>query len=225
MKAHIDDAVRELQASLFYQRLTASLAAAVLLSPAAPLLPSLRHLVIYGLGSLEQPGAVHILYQAALASLLPGLLPALSSPPEAYDPVFGPLDAAVLPLLGLSLTALNEEGRRVAHQPTLFFMPHCEAELADNLIAVNTGAGTLGNVVILGNSFAQYRDRWAVAHGARLGAAKRPATLLGACERGEVREVGVEEWGFPVAAAFNDLGLHTFFPQRGGGGPGDGALR
>ncbi len=55
----------------------------------------LRHMVIYGLGSLEQPGAVHIRYQLAAAKLLAALLP-LAAPAEAFDPVFTALDHAVL---------------------------------------------------------------------------------------------------------------------------------
>ena len=41
----------------------------------------------------------------------------------------------------------------MACAPTLFFLPHCEAELCDNLIAANAAAHALGRVAVLGNSF------------------------------------------------------------------------
>ena len=63
--------------------------------------PRLRRLVVYGLGSLEQPGTAHIRYQLAAAQLLAAALPALAAPAEAFDPVFTALDRAVLARLGL----------------------------------------------------------------------------------------------------------------------------
>jgi len=203
----IEGSVRDIARSNFYTRLKDALAAATL--PFGAMLPGIKCLVVYGLGSLEQPGAVHIRYQVALASLLAGLLPALTSPPEAYDPVFTPLDEAVLPRCGLTITAHNEEGKRVATLPTLFFMPHCEVELTENLLQANVAAGTLGNVVILGNSFAQYHERWSLASARHLGR-RRPEALLELCESARVCEVKVDDGDFEVAAAFNDLSLHTF---------------
>ncbi len=52
----------------------------------------------------------------------------------------------------------NEEGRRRAARPTLFYLPHCEADLCSNLVEANLGCGTLA--VVLGNSFALYHERW-----------------------------------------------------------------
>ena len=42
---------------------------------------------------------------------------------------------------------------------------------------------------------------------------ERPDTLLRLCECGIVHELAVSECGFPVASAFNDLGLHWFPPD------------
>lgn len=41
-------------------------------------------------------------------------------------------------------------------------MPHCEAALTDALLAANRTAGTLHNVVILGNRFSGYQASWAL---------------------------------------------------------------
>lgn len=238
---------------------------------------ALQRMVVYGLGSLEQPGAVHIRYQLALATLLAGgsggggrsgqasLLASLLAPPEAFDPVFTPLDRAVLAALnvqvrwvgatrerarrcgrpvrsvgaarqcsqvqpadpirrnpqllshhrpGCSQVLVRDEGgRRVAAQPTLFWMPHCEAALTDALLAANLAAGTLHNVVILGNRFSGYAASWALRHRAQAppgGRLERPDAMLRLCEAGAACEAAVAEAGFPVASAFNDLGLHWF---------------
>jgi hypothetical protein len=126
-------------------------------------------------------------------------------------------DAAVLPALGVSVA--SEEAARacwVAAHPTLFFMPHCEAELTDALLAANAAAGTLCNVAVLGNSCARCCERWSVAPRGRL----RPGTLLQLRAGGAVEEEEVAERGFPVVSAFNDMGLHTFggAVEEGGGG-------
>ena len=52
----------------------------------------------------------------------------------------------------------NEQGKRVALSPTLFYLPHCEGGLCSNILRAN--AGSLGNIAILGNSFRSYYDQW-----------------------------------------------------------------
>lgn len=116
----------------------------------------------------------------------------------------------------------DEGGRHVAEQPTLFWMPHCEAVLTDALLAANAAAGTLHNVVVLGNRFSGYQDRWALSQRAQQpssgstssadssSSSERPDTMLRLCERGAVHEMRIDECGFPAASAFNDLGLHSF---------------
>lgn len=116
----------------------------------------------------------------------------------------------------------------MAAQPTLFWMPHCEAALTDALLAANLEAGTLHNVVVLGNRFSGYSASWALRHRAgqqRGGALERPDAMLRLCEAGVAQEAAVAEAGFSVASAFNDLGLHWFpcdWRQRlqAGGQPG-----
>ena len=52
----------------------------------------------------------------------------------------------------------NEQGKRVAISPTLFYLPHCEGGLCSNVLRAN--AGSLGKIAILGNSFRSYYDQW-----------------------------------------------------------------
>ena len=69
------------------------------------LLPRIKSMVMYGLGSLEQPGGAHIRCQLALAVRLAAMLPGLEGRPEAYDPVFSGLDSQALASLGFTVGA------------------------------------------------------------------------------------------------------------------------
>ncbi|PRW33905.1 ROOT INITIATION DEFECTIVE 3 [Chlorella sorokiniana] len=139
--ATVDAAAHEVAAAPLWRHLSQQLG----MLPPHCALPAIRRMVIYGLGSLEQPGAVHIRYQLALATLLAAALPAAAAPPVAFDPVFTQLDRTVLAHFGIEVLAHDEGGRHVAEQPTLFWMPHCEAVLTDALLAANVAAGTLHN--------------------------------------------------------------------------------
>jgi hypothetical protein len=216
----IEDARRDLVTSTFYSSFLATLATATLPTQSLEtgtsteslelLLPAIKSLVIYGLGSIEQLGGVHIRYQVALACQLSTLFSNLIAPPEAFDPVFSPHDHAVLPLLGIGIIKENEQGRRIAKQPTLFFMPHCESDLTDNLLAANKASKTLQNVIIIGNSFATYHERWSMLSKSQQEEKKRPETLFELVENEKVVEISLPEKGFPVTAAFNDMSLHMF---------------
>jgi hypothetical protein len=90
-------------------------------------------------------------------------------------------------------------------------MPHCESSLTEALLQANVEAGTLHNVVILGNAFSLYVERWPrSSRDSYNGTVERPNLLLELCERGVVEEIGIPEAGFPVMSAFSSLALHTF---------------
>ena len=57
----------------------------------------------------------------------------------------------------MQVLAQNEQGRRIATAPILFYLPHCEASLCCNILEAN--ASCLERVAILGNSFKVYSDR------------------------------------------------------------------
>ncbi|CAI5987655.1 unnamed protein product [Closterium sp. NIES-64] len=176
-----------------------------------------------------------------------GAIPhACARPPRVrvgvFDPVLSPAELSALALLGVHCLPSNEEGRRTVVVPTLFYMPHCEAFLYNNVLEANASAlgfspnpptsplllgespaelppsptpaaaaavddacaGSMAGcapVVILGNSFASYEERWSV--GAQP-STPRPTTLLQAVQRGVVEEVPVDAAAFPLISAFND---------------------
>ncbi|KAF6260142.1 hypothetical protein COO60DRAFT_923871 [Scenedesmus sp. NREL 46B-D3] len=166
-----------------------------------------QQLVVYGLGSPDDSKVSR--HQLALVLLLQGLLPGLTQPPQLYDPAFGEADALLLQALGLAVIGANEEGRRGVDGPTLFYLPHCEATLTDNLLCANARADQQCCLALLGNSFATYQSRWAGPAGSRPRTA-RPDRLLQLIDQGSVVEVRVHDAGYHVASAFNDMSLHTF---------------
>ncbi|XP_014713340.1 SRR1-like protein [Equus asinus] len=77
-----------------------------------------------------------------------------------YDPLFSPLEIAVLQSLGVTVLSENEEGKRnVGGEPTIFYMLHCGTALYNNLLWSNWSVEALSRVVIIGNSFRGLEER------------------------------------------------------------------
>ncbi|KAL8028662.1 hypothetical protein ABFX02_14G175800 [Erythranthe guttata] len=110
-------------------------------------------MVIYGIGSIESFESPRL--QLGLAILIKRKFDWIGEI-QVFDPIISMTESKVLTSLGCSVLSINEQGRRKAIEPTLFFMPHCEAELYDNLLEANWGADNLNRVVIFGNSFGEY---------------------------------------------------------------------
>ena len=91
----------------------------------------------------------------AQLALLP-TLQALSSgdvPILAYDPVFTATDVAVLEQLGCKVLTEAEAGERSTQEPTLLYMPHCDAALYNDWLDDNWTPHALSNMAVIGNSF------------------------------------------------------------------------
>lgn len=113
-------------------------------------LDTVTSLCCYGLGPPTRSANARA--QAALIPLLRAMLPACTSL-EAYDPVFEEDDAAVLRELGCRVLPEHEVSGRRVDAVTLFYMPHCDAELYNDLLDANWSSAAICNVVIIGNSF------------------------------------------------------------------------
>ena len=138
-------------------------------------LDTVTTLCCYGLGSPTRSANARA--QAALIPLLRAMLPAKAGC-EVYDPVFDDDDEAVLTELGcrvLSEHALSE--RRVV-DTTLFYMPHCDAELYNDLLDANWGAAAICNVIIVGNSFENMTVRALILQYLCLRARRRAGAML-----------------------------------------------
>ncbi|KAK8952994.1 Protein SENSITIVITY TO RED LIGHT REDUCED 1 [Platanthera guangdongensis] len=113
-------------------------------------------IVAYGIGSIESDGEIPRL-QVALALRLKEELGATAAGPiEVFDPVLSAAECAVLVSLGCTVITYNECCRREATAPTIFYMPHCEAVLYENLLRANWKPEMLRRMVVLGNSFGYY---------------------------------------------------------------------
>nr|XP_043612603.1 protein SENSITIVITY TO RED LIGHT REDUCED 1-like [Erigeron canadensis] len=123
-------------------------------------------MVIYGIGSIESFESPRL--QLSLAILMKRKLDWIGDM-EVFDPVISLTESKVMEHLGCSVLSVNEQGRRQAVNPILFFMPHCEAELYDNLLKTNWRYDNLNKIILFGNSFEKYEQ-----HGSMLG---NPALL------------------------------------------------
>ncbi|KAG0540726.1 hypothetical protein BDA96_03G433800 [Sorghum bicolor] len=166
-------------------------------------------LSLLGVGSFESSPAARL--QLALAALLRrDLLPEAASA-DLFDPVLSAVECAAAAALGFSVPSLDDGCRRRAEEPTLFYMPHCEASLYDALLAANWDSpAQLRRVCVLGNSFRRYALQ---AEENRSGpAAKAPHVLAAerfACEEriGETGDLDDDDW---FAHAFNETSWHFF---------------
>lgn len=113
--------------------------------------------VCYGLGCFSS--CVSARYQLAMLLLLldAGQIPLKNC--SVYDPAFSSGERDVLRELGVTVLTENEEGKRLATKPTLFYLMHCGKALYNNLLWKNWSTRCLPLMIIIGNSFSGMRDR------------------------------------------------------------------
>lgn len=116
---------------------------------------SKMQMVIYGIGSLESYEPPRL--QLSLAMLMKRDFRWIGDI-EVFDPILSATESRILDTMGCCVLPFNEYGRRQAIRPTVFFMPHCEAELYNNLLQANWKLDLLGNMVLFGNSFETYKQ-------------------------------------------------------------------
>jgi hypothetical protein len=74
-----------------------------------------------------------------------------------YDPVLSGLDQKAIHALGCTCLSVNENGRRTVDRPTLFFIPHCDVFLCENVLQANWTPANLNKIIILGNGFKDFK--------------------------------------------------------------------
>uniref|UniRef100_A0A251UHT5 SRR1-like domain-containing protein n=1 Tax=Helianthus annuus TaxID=4232 RepID=A0A251UHT5_HELAN len=74
----------------------------------------------------------------------------------------------VLEALKCHVLSVNEQGMRKVVNPILFFMPHCEAELYDNIPKTNWKHDSLNKIILFGNNFEKYEQHHSVVRGSML---------------------------------------------------------
>ncbi|TKW24316.1 hypothetical protein SEVIR_3G044700v4 [Setaria viridis] len=198
-------AISRVAASRLYRRLL--LPDSPLQRRLAVLAPS--RLSLLGVGSFDSSPAARA--QLALAALLRRDFLPESASADLFDPVLSAVECAVAAELGFSVPSVDDGCRRRVEEPTLFYMPHCEASLYDALLAANWDSpAQLRRVCVLGNSFRRYALQ---AEDNRSGPAAKAAHVLAvgrfACEE-RVGETGDLDDDDCFARAFNETSWHFF---------------
>lgn len=119
--------------------------------------PGQMQCVCYGLGTFSS--CVSARYQLAMLLLLLDAAQIELSDCFIYDPVFSSGEKTVLTKIGLTVLTENEEGKRQANKPTLFYLLHCGKALYNNLLWKNWGKQFLIQIIIIGNSFCGMKER------------------------------------------------------------------
>ncbi|KAL0429179.1 UNVERIFIED_CONTAM: protein SENSITIVITY TO RED LIGHT REDUCED 1 [Sesamum radiatum] len=127
---------------------------------------------------------------------------------EIFDPIISLTESKVLTSLGCSVLSINEQGRRLALKPTMFFMPHCEAELYDNLLEANWRVDRLKCLLLFGNSFSAYEQHVSICRS--LDVAKTRKHVLSV--RRFTEEFRVNTFSDDSFRAFHGSSWHFFNP-------------
>ncbi|KAI9119253.1 hypothetical protein K1719_009928 [Acacia pycnantha] len=109
---------------------------------------SKMEMVIYGIGKIELHEDPR--RQLSLAILLKRDFEWIGDI-QVFEPLLSATECKILENLGCSVLSLNEDGKRKALKPTMFFMPYCSSDLFDNLLQANWTLGLLSNIVLFGN--------------------------------------------------------------------------
>jgi len=162
-------------------------------------------MVIYGIGSIELYEPPRL--QLSLAILLRRDFSWIENI-EVFDPILSATESRVLETLGCSVMSINEFGRREALKPTMFFMPHCEAELYNNLLQANWKLNLLKNIVLFGNSFETYEQHVSLCKNSPI--VNSMGYILAA--RGFTNEFRIQTVSDDYYNAFHDSSWHLFSP-------------
>ncbi|XP_022093283.1 SRR1-like protein [Acanthaster planci] len=164
---------------------------------------SVHTVVCYGLGNFTDCAIAR--YQLALLLLICEGLKIKSSECHVYDPRFTAEEMQILSSLGLDIIPQNEECKRVASEPTLFYMPHCGKPLYNNLLWANWSVEGLAGITIIGNSFKNIQERL-------------PSRVLQ--DFRYLQQIAPHVREFPIKSnfrfmdIFNDTSIHVFPQER-----------
>ncbi|KFK27482.1 sensitivity to red light reduced protein [Arabis alpina] len=158
--------------------------------------------VMYGIGSIESYESPR--FQLSIAILMKREFDWLGDSIEVFDPVLSATESSVLESLGCTVLSVNEQARREALKPTLFFMPHCEANLYSNLLQANWKMDRLSNIALFGNSFQMYEEQVTLDPEV-IRAVKRIVAV-----RRITSEFAIETVSDDYFAAFHDSSWHFF---------------
>eukprot|EP00658_Telonema_sp_P-2_P036791 TRINITY_DN26540_c0_g1_i3.p1 TRINITY_DN26540_c0_g1~~TRINITY_DN26540_c0_g1_i3.p1 ORF type:complete len:334 (-),score=69.12 TRINITY_DN26540_c0_g1_i3:406-1407(-) len=151
-------------------------------------------IVCLGLGRVGSSAVAQ--HQAGLLLAMASELPGVRSV-AAFDPVLSREECQALRLLGVEV---SEPSSYRVQRTTLFYMPHCEGELYNNVLWANRDH--LERVGIVGNSLSAYRDSLEPLRYTE----GMPAC---ACAMAAMEELSIQNDYRPMEI-FNNTALHTW---------------
>lgn len=199
--------LRKLEDSRFYGAFLNQLQAPTIMNSLIRVLgfESTMQMVVYGIGSIESYETPRL--QLSLAILMKRKFSWIGEV-EVFDPILSTTEIGVLRSLGCSVLSINERGQRQVSRPTMFFMPHCEVELHNNLLLANWRVNFLKQIALLGNSFeayerhaAEFKNSVVADSGNHVLAAQR-----------FTKEAKIDVVTEDYFGAFHDLSWHFFNP-------------
>ncbi|GFQ88071.1 SRR1-like protein [Trichonephila clavata] len=158
-------------------------------------------IVCYGLGHFIS--CLNARYQLAFLMVLRDILQ--PSVFDIYDPIFSMEEKTVLRDIGLNVLNVNEEGKRTASNQTIFFMPHCDLPLYNNLLWANWKKEKLSKLIIIGNSFQVYNF-------CKTENFMKEKAIYVYFASQFISEIKIKNI-FQFSDIFNDLSLHYFQPN------------
>ncbi|XP_057792561.1 protein SENSITIVITY TO RED LIGHT REDUCED 1 [Salvia miltiorrhiza] len=208
LKQKMEICIQKFESSEFYRNLLSQIRNPDMLDKFSKVLGSEEkmQMVIYGIGSIESFEPPRL--QLSLAILLKRSFDWIGGI-ELFDPIISLTESKVLASLGCSVLSVNEQGRRQALKPTLFFMPHCEAELYDNLLEVNWEVDRLNRLVIFGNSFGAYEQHASLCKSSAVSSSRKRVLAV----RSFAEELRVDTFSDDSFRAFHGTSWHFFGPS------------
>ncbi|KAL3620253.1 sensitivity to red-light reduced protein [Castilleja foliolosa] len=162
-------------------------------------------IVIYGIGSIDSFEPPRM--QLSLAILMKRKFDWIGEM-QVFDPIISLTESRVLMSLGCNVLSVNEQGRRQALKPTLFFMPHCEAELYENLLEANWEVDKLKRMILFGNSFDAYEQNVSICKSSNVADSRKRILSV----RSFTEELGVASFSDDSFLAFHGSSWHFFAP-------------
>jgi len=107
-------------------------------------------IVSYGIGNFTKSRISQ--YQFALCILLKLNLK-LNGKVYFYDPVFTKIEKEVIKNYGYENIEKNENGKRNIEKMTIFYMPHCNYNLYNNVLGTYCEFDKLSKLILIGNDF------------------------------------------------------------------------
>jgi len=128
-----------------------------------------------------------------------------------YDPVFSQEEVNLLThKLDMKVMEVNEESRHEVNGRVLFFMPHCDKSLFNNLLWSNWDSDKLDKIYIYGNSFHNMLD---TIVSERIASQQFSYLYHITHKFDNVLIESVVENDFIDKEIFNDLSIHAFNKQ------------